>query len=310
MSDVFFKEMNVKPADYNLGVGSGLHGAQTSEILKKTEEVLIKEEPDIVIVPGDTNTILGGAIAAAKLNISVAHLEAGLRSFNRRMPEEINRILTDHCSDLLFCPTLVVIRNLKKERIENNAFYVGDTMYEIAQLVSDKIKAMPKRFDIPGQHILSTIHRAENTTNEKLPIIIKELSSLEHEIVIPLHPRTKNKLVELHLLDEITENIKIINPVGFFEFTRLLKDSIAVITDSGGVQKEAYWHKKPCVTVREQTEWLETIEAGGNILSEPNEIKEKLELMLSKEIRFDDELYGFNDTSKRILIILESIFEK
>lgn len=310
MSDVFFKELDVKPADYNLEVGSGLHGAQTSEILKKTEEVLMKEEPDVVIVPGDTNTTLGGALAAAKLNIPVAHLEAGLRSFNRRMPEEINRILTDHCSDLLFCPTLVAIRNLKKEAIENNAFYVGDTMYEIAQLVSDKVKAIPKRIDIPEQYILSTIHRVENTTNENLPIIMEELSSLEHEIVLPIHPRTKNKLVELHLLDEISENINILDPVGFFEFTRLLKDSVAVITDSGGVQKEAYWHKKPCVTVREQTEWLETIEAGGNILSKPNEIKEKLKLMLLKEIRFDEELYGFNDTSKRILKILESNIEK
>lgn len=305
MSDVFFKEMNVKPADYNLGVGSGLHGLQTGEILKKTEEVFVKEEPDLVIVPGDTNTTLGGALAAAKLNISVAHLEAGLRSFDRRMPEEVNRVLTDHCSDLLFCPTYVAIRNLKKEGIEEGVFYVGDTMFEIAQLVKDKVDAIQKRKDIPEKYILTTIHRAENTTEEKLPIIMEELGKLEHNVVLPLHPRTKNKLIELGRLEEVSKEIDIIEPVGFFEFTKLLKGSIAVVTDSGGIQKEAYWHKRPCVTVRERTEWLETIEAGGNILAEPNEIKGKLEFMLDKKIVFDENLYGFTDTSKRILNIIE-----
>lgn len=308
MSEVFFKEMNVKPADYNLGVGSALHGEQTGEILKRTEEVILKEKPDIVVVPGDTNSTIGGALAATKLHVKVAHLEAGLRSFNKWMPEEVNRILTDHCSDFLFCPTQVAIRNLKKEGIVDGVSYVGDTMFEIAHLVKDKVDAVPKRTDIPDDYILSTIHRAENTTIQRLPIIMKSLSALEYDVVLPLHPRTKKKLEELGILDKYSKEITFIEPVGFFEFTRLLKDAKAMITDSGGIQKEAYWHKIPCITVREQTEWLETIEAGGNILAEPKEIKDKLELMISKKITFNDKLYGYIDTSKRILHILESEF--
>jgi len=308
MSDVFFTEMNAKQPDYNLEVGSGSHGNQTGEILKKTEEVLIKEKPDIVVVPGDTNTTLGGALAATKLNIQVAHLEAGLRSFNKKMPEEINRILTDHCSDFLFCPTQLAIRNLKNEGIIDGIHYVGDTMFEIAHLVKDKVDAVSKRTDIPDGYILSTIHRAENTTTERLPIIMQSLSALEYDVVLPLHPRTKKKLEELGILAKYSKKITLIEPVGFFEFTKLLKEAQAMITDSGGIQKEAYWHKIPCITVREQTEWLETIEAGGNILAEPKEIKDKLELMISKKIKFDEKLYGYIDTSKRILRILESKF--
>ncbi len=306
MSDIFFKEMNLKPADYNLGVGSALQGVQTGEIIKRSEEVLLKEEPDVVIVPGDTNSTFGGALAAAKLHIKVAHLEAGLRSFNKTMPEEINRILADHCSDFLFCPTQIAIRNLKNEGILDGVFYVGDTMFEVAHLVKEKVDEVPKRTDIPDQYILSTIHRAENTTKDRLPLIMKELSNLEYEIVLPLHPRTKKKLMELGLLEKFSKEIIFIEPVGFFEFSKLLRESLAIITDSGGVQKEAYWHKKPCITVREQTEWLETIEAGGNVLAEPSDIKEKVELMITKNIKFDDKLYGFTDTSKRILGILES----
>jgi UDP-N-acetylglucosamine 2-epimerase len=310
MSDVFFKEMSVKPADYNLGVGSGLHGFQTGEIIKKTEEVIIKEEPDVVIVPGDTNTTLGGALSAAKLHVKVAHLEAGLRSFNKRMPEEINRILTDHCSDFLFCPTQLAIKNLKKEGIIDGVHYVGDTMFEIAHLVKDKVKAAPKISDIPDEYLLATIHRAENTTKERLPSIMQSLSALDYNVVLPLHPRTKKKLEELSMLDKYSKDITFIDPVGFFEFTKLLKEAKAMITDSGGVQKEAYWHKIPCITVREQTEWLETIEAGGNVLAEPSTIKEKVELMLAKSIKFDDKLYGFSDTSKRILTIFETKLTK
>ncbi|MHA1122720.1 MAG: non-hydrolyzing UDP-N-acetylglucosamine 2-epimerase [Candidatus Heimdallarchaeota archaeon] len=310
MSDVFFKEMNVKPADYNLGVGSALHGEQTGEILKRTEKVILKEEPDIVVVPGDTNSTIGGALAAAKLHVKIAHLEAGLRSFNKQMPEEINRILTDHCSDFLFCPTHVAIRNLKKEGIVDGVSYVGDTMFEIAHLVKDKVDTIPKRTDIPDGYILSTIHRAENTTIERLPIIMQSLSALEYDVVLPLHPRTKKKLGELGILDKYSKEISFIEPVGYFEFTKLLKEAKAMITDSGGIQKEAYWHKIPCITVREQTEWLETIEAGGNILAEPKEIEDKLKLMISKKITFDEKLYGFIDTSKRILHILESELTK
>ncbi len=307
MSDVFFKEMGVEPADYNLGVGSGLHGYQTGEMLKEIEQVIIENEPDVVIVPGDTNSTISGALAASKLHVKVAHLEAGLRSFNKMMPEEINRILTDHCSDLLFCPTQVAVRNLKNEGITNNVHKTGDTMYEIAFMIEDKVNALPRREDIPDEYILSTIHRAENTIDEKLPKIMDELGQLHLPVVLPLHPRTKNMLKALNILEKAEEKVIIIEPVGFFEFSKLLKESQAIITDSGGVQKEAYWHKKPCVTVREQTEWLETIEAGGNILANPGEIKEKLAIMLSKEISFNEDLYGYKDTSSRILKILETL---
>lgn len=307
MSDIFFKEMGVESADYNLGVGSGLHGFQTGEMLKEIEQIIIKFEPDVVLVPGDTNSTISGALAAAKLHVKVAHLEAGLRSFNKMMPEEINRVLTDHCSDMLFCPTHIAVTNLKNEGITNNVFKTGDTMYEIAFMIEDKVNAMPRRDDIPDEYILSTIHRAENTIDEKLPEIMSELGQLHLPVVLPLHPRTKHKLMALNLLEKVKETIHIIEPVGFFEFNKLLKDSNAVVTDSGGIQKEAYWHKKPCVTVREQTEWLETIEAGGNILANPGEIKEKLTIMLSKKIAFNENLYGYKDTSSRILKILETL---
>jgi len=223
------------------------------------------------------------------------------------MPEEVNRILTDHCSDLLFCPTYIAVRNLKNEGITNNVYKTGDTMYEIAFMIEDKVNAMPQHENIPDEYILSTIHRAENTIDEKLPKIMDELGELDLPVVLPLHPRTRNKLKALNLLEKVKEDITIIEPVGFFEFSKLLKDSKAVITDSGGIQKEAYWHKKPCVTVRDQTEWLETIEAGGNILANPDEIKEKLAIMLSKEISFNEDLYGYKDTSSRIVKILETI---
>ena len=310
MSDVFFKEMNAQMPDFNLDVGSSSHGQQTGEILKGIEAVILSEEPDVVIVPGDTNTTIGAALAAAKLNVKIAHLEAGLRSFDRSMPEEINRILTDHCSDLLFCPTEVAITHLKNEGITEGVHLVGDTMFEIAKQVEAKVDSLASRDDIPKEYLLGTIHRAENTTNEKLPIIVDELLNIEQPLVIPLHPRTRKKLLELNLLEKVEKKLTIIEPVGYYEFTKLLKGAQAVITDSGGVQKEAYWNKTPCVTVRDTTEWWETINAGGNILANVDDIKNKLALMLSKKIDFKDDLYGFTDTSKRILTIFEKVIEK
>ncbi|MHA1306133.1 MAG: non-hydrolyzing UDP-N-acetylglucosamine 2-epimerase [Candidatus Heimdallarchaeota archaeon] len=310
MSDVFFQEMNAQMPDFNLDVGSGSHGQQTGEILKRMEEVILSEEPDIVIVPGDTNTTIGAALAASKLHVVVTHLEAGLRSFDKLMPEEINRILTDHCSDILLCPSEVAQTHLKNEGITDGVYIVGDTMFEIAKKVEDKVASYPSRDNLPKNYILGTIHRAENTTDEKLPIIVNELLDLEHPLVVPLHPRTRKKLQELNLLEKVEKKLTIIDPVGYYEFTKLLQDSIAVITDSGGVQKEAYWHKKPCVTVRDSTEWWETINAGGNTLANVDDIKNKLAHMLSKKIDFKDELYGFIDTSKRILTVLEKEFEK
>lgn len=310
MSDIFFQEMNVKQPDYNLGVGSASHGIQTGEILKRIDKVLRKENPDVVLVPGDTNSTLGGALAATKQHIKVAHLEAGLRSFDKKMPEEINRILTDHCSDILFCPTKIAIRNLGNEGITENVHLVGDTMFEIAKRVEKRVEEIEPPIDLSNKFVLCTIHRAKNTTDRKLPLIIKELTKCNYNIVMPLHPRTRNKLKKLKLLKEAKKYLTIIEPVGYLEFTKLIQKSIGIITDSGGVQKEAYWNKKPCVTVRDTTEWIETIEAGGNILVKPGEICEKLESMLSKNIKFDKGLYGYKDTSKRIIGILENFLQE
>lgn len=304
MSSIFFREMNIVKPHYNLGVGSGTHGFQTGEILRKVEELLLKEEPDLVFVPGDTNSNLAGALAAAKLNIKVAHIEAGLRSFDKSMPEEINRILIDHCSKFLFCPTNIAVKNLQNEGINNGTFFVGDTMFELAFLAKENIKNEQINLDLPKDYILTTIHRVNNTVEKRLKIIMEELCSLEHDIVIPIHPRTKCKLVSLNIFDDIKKKITIIDPIGFLKFSKLILKSKAVITDSGGVQKEAYWYKKPCVTVRQNTEWIETIQKGGNILAEPNEISEKIELILQREIKFDENLYGFKDTSKRIFDII------
>ncbi len=304
MSDIFFEEMNIAKPDYNLGVGPGSHGFQTGEILRKVEELLLKEEPDVVLVPGDTNSNLAGALAAAKLNIKVAHIEAGLRSFDKSMPEEINRILIDHCSKLLFCPTNIAVKNLQNEGISNGAFFVGDTMFELAFLAKENVKNEQINLDLPENYILTTIHRVNNTVEKRLKKIMEELCSLEYDVVMPIHPRTKQKLESLNLLDDVNKKITIIDPVGFLKFSKLMLKSKAVITDSGGVQKEAYWNEKPCVTVRQNTEWIETIQKGGNILAEPNEISEKIELILKRDIKFDENLYGFKDTSKRIFDII------
>ncbi len=306
MSDVFFKELYPDKPDYNLNIGSSSHGQQTGQILHGIEDVLNKEEPDIVIVPGDTNSTLGGALAATKQHIVVAHLEAGLRSYDKNMPEEINRILTDHCSNLLFCPSDSAVKNLEKEGITNGVYKVGDTMFELAKMLDKEINAVTLPFTIPDDFILSTIHRAENTTNKKLKQIMKKISQIKHEVIIPLHPRTRNKLSEIGILADLQKQVTIIEPLGFLEFSYLLKKARAVVTDSGGVQKEAYWNKTPCITVRDTTEWVETIDTGGNVLAKPREIAEKLDFMLSKKIQYSENLYGFKDTSERIIRILNN----
>ena len=309
LSQVFFDEMKYKKPDYYLDIGSGTHGYQTGEILKKVENVILKEEPDVVIVPGDTNSNMSGALAAVKLHIKVGHIEAGLRSYDKTIPEEINRIIIDHCSNFLFCPTNFSVNNLQKEGITEGVHMVGDTMFELYLHIQDKINKVKPPVELPEKFILCTIHRACNTVEGIIEKIFENLMKIDSPILLPLHPRTKNKLQELNLLEKIKEKLHVIEPVGFFEFSKLLKESIAVITDSGGVQKEAYWNKKPCITIRDTTEWWSTVEKGGNILVEPEEIKEKTEWMLSKKIVFDESLYGYVDTSKRIIKKLEEKIE-
>jgi len=291
MDKVFFEELKLQRCDYHLGVGSGAHGKQTGVMLEQIEPILQKEKPDVVQVYGDTNSTLAGALAAAKMHIPVAHVEAGLRSYDRNMPEEINRLLTDHVSRLLFCPTDEAVENLSKEGIRNGkqdrwVKNVGDVMHdsilyysEIAEQTSTILHDL-ELFSSSGSlapnselktpnYYLATLHRAENTDNpERLKSILKALGEISRKfpIILPLHPRTK-KMMDVHRLRLKSKNVKLIDPVSYLNMLKLEKNAKAILTDSGGVQKEAYWLKVPCVTLREVTEWGYTVEEGWNTVS-------------------------------------------
>jgi UDP-GlcNAc3NAcA epimerase len=271
MSDIFFEELNIPKPDYYLGVGSGNHGKQTGEMLAKIEEIVLKEEPDYLMVYGDTNSTLAGALVAAKLHVPVIHIEAGLRSFNKRMPEEVNRIMTDHVSEFLFCPTDTAIENLTNENITHNVFNIGDVMYDAVlynrELAYDKSTILAdNNLEKKGYHLI-TIHRAENTDDvQNMKNILEAFSKIEDVKVWPIHPRTKHKLAGYGIDLDSIPNLKIIDPVGYLDMLTLEASAKKIITDSGGVQKEAYFMEVPCVTVREQTEWVETLEEDANIL--------------------------------------------
>lgn len=278
MSQVFFDELGIRPPDYHLEAGSGNHGKQTALVIQKSEDVLLKEKPDIVVVYGDTNSTLGGALAAAKLHIPVAHIEAGLRSFNKKMPEEINRVLTDHISSYLFCPSQVAVDNLAAESIASKAvnhepyvFIVGDVMYDVLlhalSIANKKSKILGHLNLNPKQYNLLTLHRAENTDDaEQLDAIIEFVNdiSLKTPAIFPMHPRMAKAYAgaKKHFHD----HIRIIDPLGYFDLLMVLKNANCLLTDSGGMQKEAYWLHVPCITLREQTEWIETVQSGWNIL--------------------------------------------
>lgn len=306
MAGVFFEELNIPKPDYNLGVGSGPHGEQTGEMLGKIEEVLLKENPVSVLTYGDTNSTLSAALAASKLNIPIFHVEAGLRSFNRQMPEEINRVLTDHVSNLLFAPTETAIKNLKNEGIVEGVYNVGDVMYD-AFLYNLKIAEQKHSLTDFGLkekgYILATIHRAENTNDkERLRRIFESITRLDKKVIIPIHPRTEKHLREYGLYDLLKEgNIQLIEPVSYLEMLLLQKYAKYVITDSGGVQKEAYFAKVPCFTMRDQTEWTETVEVGWNTLINPKE--EELQLILQKGQpgHYVDDLYGTGNAAGEIV---------
>lgn len=272
MSAVFFRELGIPEPDHNLGVGSGTHGAQTGAMLSGIEKLLLKTRPDRVLVYGDTNSTLAGALAAAKLHIPVAHVEAGLRSFNRRMPEEINRLLTDHVSDLLLCPSRTAADNLAKEGIRRGVRIVGDVMYDALLAAAERgvksshilstLKLEPKTF------LLVTIHRAENTdAPDRLSGILSALRRLSEteQVVFPVHPRTRKKLKAM--AGELSSGrIRLIDPVGYLDMVTLERSARLILTDSGGIQKEAYWLKVPCITLRDETEWVETVKAGWNVV--------------------------------------------
>jgi len=305
MSDVFFNQMQIPKPNYNLEVNSLSHGAMTGQMLEKVEKLLIKEQPNWVLVYGDTNSTLAGALAARKLHIKVAHVEAGLRSFNMRMPEEINRILTDRISNILFCSTNVAIDNLKDEGFEHMNIHIvksGDIMLDSAMVFSEY--ATQQEGLVNTNFILATIHRAENTDyKENLSSIFSALSKIsENEmIVLPLHPRTKKLLDKYNI--ELPPSVRIIDPVGYLEMLWLLSNCTMVITDSGGVQKEAFFFKKSCITAREETEWTELVEVGANILvgSDRTRILNAYEKMKANTPNFDHILYGDGNTRNIIL---------
>jgi UDP-GlcNAc3NAcA epimerase len=273
MSQVFFDELGIPAPDYHLAVSGGLHGAMTGRMMEAIEQILIKEAPDWVLVYGDTNSTLAGALAAAKLHIPIAHVEAGLRSFNMRMPEEVNRILTDRVSALLLCPTKVAVANLKAEGVAKGVHQVGDVMYDVAEYVGgiaeSRSNVLGELGLEPRKYVLGTCHRAENTDDvTRLTAIVGALAEIARElpVVLPLHPRTRAKLEgygQLALLDGLV----VTAPVSYMAMVALEKNAAAIVTDSGGVQKEAFFYRVPCVTTRDETEWTETVDAGWNTLT-------------------------------------------
>lgn len=271
MSDVFFEQLQIPKPDYHLEVGSGSHGKQTGLMLQCLEQVMMKENPDLVIIYGDTNSTLAGALCASKLQIPLAHVEAGLRSYNWSMPEEINRVLSDRCSQLLFCPTQTACENLEKENITKGVFQTGDVMFDaslaFAQLAEETSVILDQLRVEPKQYTLCTIHRASNTDELKtLQGIFKALLKSPVPVVFPIHPRTLKMAEKFELLSDLkaSDRIILLDPVDYLDMVQLEKNAAFIITDSGGIQKEAYFYQVPCLTLREETEWVETVEDGWN----------------------------------------------
>jgi len=269
LSEVFFRDLGIPAPDYHLEIGSGSHGVQTGRMLAAIEEVIAKEKPEIVLVYGDTNSTLAGALAAAKMHVPVAHVEAGLRSFDRRMPEEVNRVLTDHCSEILFCPTETAVSNLAAEGIRNGVFLVGDVMVDAMNynrgVAEERSRILEDVGVEPGDYLAVTVHRPSNTDDPAaLRAIMDAFARLDAPVVFPVHPRTRKKFAEYGIAP--AANVSVVEPLPYFDMLALLSGARAVLTDSGGVQKEAYILEVPCVTLRENTEWVETLEDGWNVL--------------------------------------------
>ncbi len=335
MSKLFFDEFGIKEPDYHLDVGSGTHGKQTGQIIERVEKVLVKENPNVVILFGDTNTTLGGAISASKLHIPVAHVEAGLRSFNKYMPEEINRILVDHTSTFLLCPSKTAITNLKNEGFDYIANHgnlisdylrskdfsdqcsntdknkpivvnVGDVMFDLliyAMKVAERKSEILNKLKLKSkEYFLLTLHRAENTDNpEKLAKVTKFVNEISKKktVIFPMHPRTKQVCENSFV--KFAENVGIIPPVGYFDIIKIMNNSLLIMTDSGGIQKEAYWLKIPCITLRGETEWTETIESGWNVLYENYNNEHK-------HLNVDGKYYGDGKASENVLSVLTTVF--
>lgn len=309
MSKIFFDELNIPHPDYNLSVGSGGHGKQTGEMMSKLEEIYEKEKPDMVLVYGDTNSTLAGALVASKMLIPVVHIEAGLRSFNKAMPEEQNRILTDHISSKLFAPTETAIRNLKNEGMVDNVYNVGDVMFDAVihfREVAKKNSTIIKRLNLKDKEfILTTIHRAENTNDiSRLKNIIEALNASGKTIVLPLHPRTKKYMEDYNL--KFNDNIIVIDPIGYLDMLALESNCVKVVTDSGGVQKEAFFMKKPCITMRDETEWVETVENDWNRIvgTDKEKILDAIVSFVPSKPQID--IFGDGKSSEKICSIIEN----
>jgi UDP-GlcNAc3NAcA epimerase len=314
MSRVFFEQMDIPVPAYNLGYGGGGHGEMTGKMLAGIERVLMDEQPDWVLIYGDTNSTLAGALAAVKLHIPVAHVEAGLRSFNMRMPEEVNRILADRVSSLLFCPTAAAVENLEAEGIRQGVYQVGDVMYDASLFYRDRARQDSRILDVlgisEGEYVLATCHRAENTDNPlRLRGIVDALSVIAEEVpvVLPIHPRTRAVLSN-HGLEKRLGNIHMIEPVSYLDMVRLEQSAKAVVTDSGGVQKEAFFYSVPCLTLRNETEWVETVDMGWNVLCGANtgrilDVWKNLAIFPRKTHL---QPYGYGDAAKRLIELLVS----
>ncbi|MHC4713023.1 MAG: non-hydrolyzing UDP-N-acetylglucosamine 2-epimerase [Planctomycetota bacterium] len=308
MSELFFRELAIREPSFNLGIGSGPHGKQTGLMLAALEETLKETRPALVLIYGDTNSTLAAALAAAKLQIPVAHVEAGLRSFNMRMPEEVNRILADRISALLFCPTDTAVANLAREGVINGVCLSGDVMYDAALFHAERAPELERTaaadFE-PGGFYLATVHRAENTDNEtRLRGIFSALEGLARPVVLPLHPRTRKRLAELDLRP--TGSVRLIDPVGYLEMVALERAAKVILTDSGGMQKEALFHRTPCVTLRDETEWVETVESGWNRLvgADAARIVSAVEHFETVRLGEPPALYGDGDAGGRIAAVL------
>lgn len=311
MSNVFFEELGIGAPAYNLAIAGGTHGAMTGRMLEALERVLMHERPDWVLVYGDTNSTLAAALAASKLHMPIAHIEAGLRSFNMRMPEEVNRIVADRLSTLLLCPTDAAVANLRDEGLSRGVHLVGDVMYDVALHFADVAEmrtAILARLGVAAKgYVLATCHRAENTDDPKnLAGIVSGLAriAVSRPVILPVHPRTRAKLHEYGLFEALTD-VTVIDPVSYLDMVVLEKNAEVIVTDSGGVQKEAFFYRVPCVTAREETEWVETVDAGWNTLvgSDATRMVESVELH-AQQVRRDASPYGAGDAAERILDVL------
>ncbi|HMJ66659.1 MAG TPA: UDP-N-acetylglucosamine 2-epimerase (non-hydrolyzing) [Candidatus Binatia bacterium] len=308
MSGIFFEGLEIPAPEVNLEVGSGTHGSQTGKMLAGIEEVLQAERADQVLVYGDTNSTLAGALAASKLHIPVAHVEAGLRSFNRLMPEEINRVVADHVSELLFCPSYVAVKNLSAEGITRGVHVVGDVMLDVLNWAraraEKKADAVLQKFGLEAKrYLLATVHRSENTDDpQKLSAVLDAFNGRDETILFPMHPRTR-KMIKAQGLS-LKPHVRVVEPLGYFDMVVASAAARAILTDSGGVQKEAYWLGVPCITLREQTEWVETVENGWNILVGTNGEKILTAMQDFAPPSKRPLLYGDGETAERCVALL------